>query len=75
MKINKNVYESNGRLQGVTIIVKDGEHAQRIIPKLLSYPNYLYNLLNIYSVPMPVKIRRAHLCQRFKGLYFTSPCI
>ena len=46
-------------LKEVTIIIKDGEHEQRIIPKLLFYPNYLYNLLNIYSVPIPVKIRRA----------------
>lgn len=32
----------------VTMIIKEGEHEKRVIPKLLFYPNYLYNLLNVF---------------------------
>lgn len=40
----------------VTMIIKEGECEKRVIPKLLFYPNYLYNLFNIYSVPSPLNI-------------------
>lgn len=37
-------------IREVTMIMKEGEHEKRVIPKLLFYPNHLHNLLNIYII-------------------------